>query len=129
MTRQVTGFVIASVVVIFALAQAAPPGGRGKRTSSRAISGVTTQRAIAPSRVSPSDTDSPAGYTSTRRPRARLSQLAGGGFRTIVTAAVDYRNDEGTRLRDAGLLKGPLPFLSSAESSHATARACMYDIE
>ncbi|MCH7596851.1 MAG: hypothetical protein IID35_09865, partial [Planctomycetes bacterium] len=61
------------------------------------------------------------------RSKVRFGQLPGGGFRTIVTASVDYRDDEGTRLRAAGLLKGPLPFLF--DSAAATAGACTFDIQ
>ncbi|MCH7632016.1 MAG: hypothetical protein IIB59_02280, partial [Planctomycetes bacterium] len=129
MTRQVTGWVIVSAVTVFALAQAAPPGGQGQRTSNRAIVKTAAQRSVATSRVSPSDTDSPTPTDTRRKQRARLSQLAGGGFPTIVTEAVDYRNDEGTRLRDAGLLEGPLPFLSNDASSVANTVACTFDIE
>ena len=129
MGRQLTWCVVVSVMAIFALARAAPPDGGGRASSNRVVASVAAQRLIDNSKVPPSGIDALARAPARHKRSGRVSQFAGGGFRTIVTAPVDYRNDEGTRLRNAGLLNGPLPFLSSGESAVATAGACTFDIE
>ena len=69
-----------------------------------------------------------ASFSRSERSKIRFGRLPGGGFRTIVTASADYRDDEGTRLRAAGLLKGPMPFLfeSAVADMHGT---CTFDIQ
>ncbi|MCH7631865.1 MAG: hypothetical protein IIB59_01525, partial [Planctomycetes bacterium] len=111
------GLVVALVATVEL--EGAPVGSRKTAARNKAIAKKTVRYTETSARTTKT--------TTSKQTQVRFGQLPGGGFKTIYAGSVDYRDDEGTRLRAAGLLKGPLPFLF--DSAVATAGACTFDIQ
>src|SRR3972149_6572963 len=91
--------------------EGAPPGSRVERAEDKAAKELArptlTQKEEALN-LSPAPSPAPVKSSS----RVTVGSIPGTGVRPVSTSYVDYRNDEGTRLREAGKLIGPMPLPS-----------------
>ena len=107
------------------------PGGIGK----------STDRAVAANEVGLAKTGSARETDQNRALReiagtvrfGNLANLPNGDLPVMPVIRVDYRDDEGTRMREAGLLNGPLPLpkyeLGSVAAGGCGAGGCSFNFE
>jgi hypothetical protein len=67
-------------------------------------------------------------YAALAEPASQKPAKSVESTRTGAPIVVDYRDDDATRMREAGLLRGPLPLPSSASTAVATG-GCTFGIE
>lgn len=106
--------------------EGAPPSSRPEQPQIKVPSAAAQQKAAATVEglsSSPTPADAPQESTS----RVTTGMIPASGMEVIATIHVDWRDDEGTRLRQAGKLIGPMPFVG--ELGGVATGGCSFNID
>ncbi|MEK6799879.1 MAG: hypothetical protein AABZ12_13010, partial [Planctomycetota bacterium] len=98
-------------------AESSDKAARGEARLAAPQSGVSAPASVA-------DGEEPAQAISSKGFRSAQS-----GMKVIGPFVVDYRDDEPTRLRQAGLLRGPLPALAAQSVTAAVTVGCTFAVD
>ncbi|MEK7755838.1 MAG: hypothetical protein AAB385_01350, partial [Planctomycetota bacterium] len=88
--------------------EGAPPAPRKERGGHNSSSDVSRETTITKVKALTASRAAPAVPTESTS-RVKVGTIPAAGYKVINTVRVDYRDDEGTRLRNAGKLIGPMP--------------------